>query len=278
MSYNPKKGFEIKERANKIAVGYLSYQYLKKSKTLQGASDTVRQEFADLAEQTKELTMSDMMTKQYEMVKLLTSGFSETADYGPGSATPLGQPLFSASHPYLNGAAVFSNTSSNSLTDTNLQTALNVLKTGVRAQNGKFIGGNEFTLVVGRALAVTARSILQTTGNTVGMYASAGVTTTRDTLLNTFSYKGNIVRLLEIDMIGELLNDGTTLGNAYNWFVLNPKYLQSKKALRYFELYPTVLKSYMNDDNDDMYVSVRSSCAVDHYYAEAGIYGSNATS
>ena len=72
ISFNPKKGFEIKERANKIGIGYLSYQYLKKSKTLQGASDTVKQEFADLAEQTKDLTMSDMMTKQYEMIKLLT--------------------------------------------------------------------------------------------------------------------------------------------------------------------------------------------------------------
>ena len=278
VSFTPKKGFEIKERANKVAVGYLTYEYLKQSKTLDGANNNVLTEFANLADETKDLTMSDMLTKQYEMVRLLTAGFSETADFGPGSSTPNGNPLFYAAHPYLNGTATFSNTSSNPLTDANLQTALTALKTGVRAQNGKFIGGNEFTLVVGRALSVTARNILQTTGNTVGQFAGAGTTTTRDTLLNTFSYKGNIVHLVTLDMIGELLNDGTTLGNAFNWFVMNPTYIKKNKCLKYFELYPTKLKSYVNDDNDDMYVSVRSSCAVDHYWAEAGIYGSNATS
>lgn len=278
MSYGPKKGFEIKEWANKIGIGYLSYQYLKKSKTLMGASDTVKQEFANLAEQTKELVQSDFLTKRYEMVKLFTSGNVETASYGPGSATPNGEPLFDTAHPYLNGAATFSNYTTNSLTDANLQTALNTLKTGVRAQNGKYVSGNRFKLVVGRVLAVTARNILQTTGNTVGMYAGAGTSTTRDTLVNTFSYKGNIVELVEVNEIGELLNDGTTLGNAYNWFVINPEYIAKMKALRTFELYPTTLTSYKNDDNDDMYVSVRSSFAVDHFGAEAWVFWSFATS
>lgn len=278
LAFWPKKGFEIKEWANKIAIGYLSYEYLKRSKTLQGASDTVKQEFADLAEQTKELTMSDMLTKQYEMVKIFTMGNVETESYGPGSPTPHWEPLFSTTHPYSNGASTFSNYTTNSLTDTNLQTGLTALKTGVRAQNGKFIAGGEFTLVVGKVNAVNARNILQTTGNTVGIYAGVGTTTTRDTVLNTFSYKGNIVRLLEIDFLGEPLNGGLTLGNQYNWFLLNTKAIRSQKCLRAFELYPTKLKSYVNDDNDDMYVSIRSSFAVDHYGLESYAYGSFATS
>lgn len=130
-------------------------------------------------------------------------------------------------------------------------------------------------MVVGLANEVVARNILQTPGNMVGMYSGAG---SNAMTLNTFSYKGNRVRLVVIPQIGEAMEDGTTLGNAYNWFVLNPRFLKDALALRAFKLYDTVMKNYENDDNDDLAVSIRGSFAVDHYAAEAGIYGSSATS
>lgn len=278
-AFSPKKGFKIKEWSNKKVIGYLAAQYLKNSKTLAGANTDVQTEMMDLYDQSKDFIISTSLTKQYEIVKLLVLGNIMTNAYGSGSPTPNAQPLFSGSHPYLNGTMTFSNTSTNPLTDANLQIALNQLKTGVRLQNGKFPKvAKEYLLCVSTSQAVVARNILQTTGNAVGQLAGLGTSANRSWIINTFSYKGNTVRIVELPQLGEIQNDGTTLWNVYNWFVINPEVIKWLKAFKAFELYPTKLKSYDNPDTDDIYVSVRTSFAVDHYNAEAGVYGSFATS
>lgn len=136
----PKKGFEIKEWSNKMTVSFLASQWLRKSKTLAGASFDTMEEIGTLSRQTKYLALGLELTKRYEMISILTRGFAVTSTYGPGSPSPIdGLALFSASHTYNNGGGTFSNTTSASLTDSNLQIALTALKTGVRMQNGKFV-------------------------------------------------------------------------------------------------------------------------------------------
>lgn len=284
IQFGNKKGYRSKDFGEEIKVTYKMYQHLKNQQTLSWADSDVKEAYTTLMNDTKDLTLGQMETFIIEQIALFTQGFVETAEYGPGSSTPNLEPLFSASHPILGTGGSFSNilsTPNKVLSATTLQEALNILKTGVKLQNGKKVKqgkGVYYQLYVGVNNAVVARQILNTYGKQAGLYAGTG---NNANLVNQFYFEGNLVEIVELPNLGDIVDAsygyGSTLGNETSWFLMNPFVIEKQVGLRKFEDYATVMKNYQTPSNDAYIVDIRTNIAVDHYYAEAGIVWSKGT-
>jgi hypothetical protein len=280
------KGFYVDPYAAKIQVSKLFKKWMEAAQTLQGADSSVQKEWMELGWNIRSLRYGVVKTANIAATEVLTKGFSIVATNGAGSATAYGQALFSASHPYgvgmaagtfqnvLGGGTTFG-TLNGVLNAANLQGALNVMKTSVRLQNGDRVDTpSKYILGVSRANAVTARGLLNTAGNQVGMYAG---TAANSTLVNTFSYQGNTVEILELPYLGGKKSDGSPVGLDTMWFLMNAEGAEMAGALRKVSLYDAEFWTYTNDSNKMTYVTVDMAFAIDHFGAEAFIVGSQWT-
>lgn len=277
------KGFLVEVYANQIGITKLFMKWIESAQDLTQADSSVKQEWARLADNILALRRGRIKTLNMVATELLTKGFSVSASNGPGSATPYGQALFSASHPYGQGAnaGTFQNvlggsygTLNDDLNATSLQAALNVLK-NTRLQNGDRVDTpSTYKLLVSRANAVTARALLNTAGNQVGIYAGTG---SNAALLNTFSFQGNKVEIVEVPYLGATKKDGTTVGTDAMWFLMNAEGANLAGAMRVIKLYDAEIGAYTNDSNSNSYIKIDMAFAVDHFGAEPFIVGSQGT-
>jgi len=192
--------------------------------------------------------------------------------------------LFSTAHPYGQGgvAGTFSNvlggsygTADTALSATTLQQMLSIHKAQLRLQNGDRVDSpDKYTLMVSRVGAVTARSILNTTGNQVGVYSGTGSNAAQ---LNTFSFNGNIVELVELPYLGSTKQDGTVIGADTYYFLLNKPYASLAGAMRLIKLWDAEVRVYQNDSNGNTFVAMDMGFAIDHYGLESYITGSRGT-
>lgn len=293
IEYGNKKGYLTKDFGNQFETTYKMAAYLRNQQTLTGASDDVKQEYIQIIQDSKDLNLGRMETMTIEMVALYTQGWVDTAIAGPGSPTPNLNPLYFNAHVILGTGGTFSNvlsTPDQVLTNVTLQEALDILKTGVKLQNGKFVkqgAGTFYKLQVGTVLAVTAREILNTYGKQATMYAGAYGTNGTNTAssnanqYNKFYFEGNLVEVVELPNLGDIVEldygYGPTLGLQTEWHVTNPFVVNTQQALRKFEDYAPVMKNYNVPSNDNYVVDIRANVGVDHYYAECGTVGSRGT-
>ena len=278
------KGFAIEQYGKKIGISKLFRKWLETAKTLDGADSSVMKEYQRMTNDIVSLRRGAQKTKNRRCTEVLTQGWVATAANGAGSATMYGQPLFSASHPYGNGAnaGTFQNvlggsygTLDDDLNATSLQAAIDLHKSGLRLQNGDRVEiPTKYTLVVSNKLATTARKILNTAGNQVGTFAADG---SNSSALNQFSFDGNKIEIVENPFFGYIREDGTTVGTETMWFLVNTEALEMAEALREITLYDVEATSYVNDSNNQMFVSVDMGMAFDHYGAESFIVGSKGT-
>lgn len=160
------------------------------------------------------------------------------------------------------------------LNATSLQAALNVQK-NLKLQNGDRVDTpSTYKLLVSRANAVTARALLNTAGNQVGIYAGTG---SNAALLNTFSFQGNKVEIVEVPYLGAAKKDGTLVGTDAMWFLLNAEGANMAGAMRVIKLYDAEIGAYTNDSNKNSYITVDMAFAVDHFGLESFIVGSQGT-
>jgi len=96
------KGFQIVQYGNQIPITKLFRKWIESAQTLDGADSSVKAEWIRLSSNIKALMRGQRKRKNIVAAQLLTEGWIDTNAYGPGSATPYGEPLFSASHPYGN--------------------------------------------------------------------------------------------------------------------------------------------------------------------------------
>lgn len=85
---------------------------------------------------------------------------------------------------------------------------------------------------------------------------------------------GNKIKLVELELLGDIDKNGNTIGSETMWFLRNPRYVQKTKCFKCVKLYNPRIKNYSNDDTDAQIVDIRIGYAVDHYGAECGIFGS----
>jgi hypothetical protein len=272
------KGFEIKQYGGKIGITKLFRKWIETSQTLEGADSSVKSEWARLAQNIINLRRGQMKNKNIDMTALLTSGWSSANAFWPGSVTPYGQPLFSASHPYKDGSESFSNllsTADGALTSARLQDALDGHKSRLRLQNGdRVMTPSSYSLITGRELAVSARELLNTSGNQVNVLSGAG---TNSAEVNQFAFNGNKVELVENPFVWYVKKDGSAVGTENNWFLCNCEGASIASAMRRIDLYDAEVNVYTNDSNNNTYVSLDLGYAVDHYGLESFVIGSRGT-
>lgn len=280
--FTPKKGIYQVEIAKSYSRSKFFTEWSRKAKTLQGAPDAIQAELLDVAENVRDLALAYDFRYAEELVKLLTKGFSITADAGPGSATPKGKALFDT-HSYwvpgglisgtytnfTNGAFTFDPNNATDLTNgtTRLQTLINQLKS-IRDENGKFIKQiGPYKLYVSRIREVFWKSVL----NNGSKFSGQGTNAMKE---NQFLFDGNIVEIVVLDILGQPDYQGVNIGTTDYIFVTNSGALKQAKALKTYRLYPLTVDSWQNMATKVLTTDARAAIGCDHYGAEKFIAGS----
>jgi hypothetical protein len=156
------------------------------------------------------------------------------------------------------------------LTATNLATAIEKhiairLENGSRVKQPRMEG---YTLFVSPGKELAARVIL----NDNSKFAGTG---TNANLGNQFMFEGSKVNLEVMDKLADYDKNGTIIGSATQWFLVNMPALKEAEALKFIRLCSPLVKQYINNETDQSIVDVRNGYAVDHFGAEYFIVGSN---
>lgn len=267
------KSYAMKSYGLKHKCTKLFFEWIKQGAQMVGADSSVQTELNSFKESIQRLVQGSTLTMNEQIAKLFGNGFSITAAYGPGSPSPDGLALFSASHLVKKTGGTFSNliTAGQTLSATNLETWIQSYKTQVKTANGYRIKTPDvFDLLVPRALETTARKILNSSGDQAGIYAGTG---SNANLLNVFSFQGSKVRLTVLDMLGEISSDGVTKIGGANadtmWFLMNKEYALTYKAFRLFKLWDNEIKMWQDDETDSFYTKVTTHFGVEHFNPEA---------
>lgn len=269
----PKKGVYQKEIGEKFTSSFLFTQWTRDAKTIEGAPDSIQAELTNLASQTQDLVTGYDIRYAEEMVKVLTLGFSISASEWPGSPTPKGLALFSASHTIAAGGT-FSNLvtwpsyTSIAVGTTQLQAALDLHKK-MKDENGKKIKqprNAPYKLVCSRVREVFWKQVLNDGSNFSGQGTNANA-------VNQFNFKGNLVSLEVCDLLGDADYSGATIGSDDMWFLINPTVMKKTKALRTYRLYSPRIKTWENNETDELNTSIRAVIGCDHYSAEYCVVG-----
>jgi hypothetical protein len=274
--FKPKKGVYQQEVGRVFTISYYMTQWIRKVAKLQDAPGEVQAHLIDVAEQTRDLIMSFDIRKSEDLTKVLTKGFAVTTANGPGSATPKGNPLFYASQPYGVAGTSITGTFSNTVTGAvytdvatgtaQLQAALNLIKQ-TKDDNGKFIREpGMYKLYVSRVRLVFWKQVL----NNGSQFSGQGPNAMQE---NQFLFQGNKIEIVQLDSLGQPDYQGNLIGTSDMAFLMNPEYITQAKALRSYNLYAPKVKTYDNDETDEMSTSFRGVFGMDHYGAELGIVG-----
>jgi len=266
----PSKGYSIVEYGGKITSSFLFGEWLRTAKTLNGASDDLKAEFVAQSQKTKKLMNAAEKGMEYECVKVYTKGFSTTAGYWPGSATPKGLSLFNASHTVFATGGTFSNLATGALTSTTLKAGIQ-LHIAARLENGDRVSQPRtagYTLYVSPAGEVNAREILNNGSKFSALSAN------NSNVENVFMFEGSKVVLEIMEKLGDYDKDGTLIGTDVMWFLANKPALKEAEAFKFIRLYSPIVKQYMNDETDQSIVDIRNGFAADHYGAEYFVVGS----
>jgi len=275
----PNKGFEIREYGEKLTTSFLMGEWLKTSKTLEGADSSVKQEWMTIARDGKYLIEAVAMRVCIDMLQVYTKGFGAPSSvHGAGSPTPKGLPLFSVNHTSRQGSIVWRNMGQAAnlnapFSATALQDALDVHKNVIKAENGyKVRRPGVYDLIVSPFEEVNARKVLnENQSGETSQYSGVGNNANQ---MNQFTFRGNKVNLVVVEMLGDLDKHGNKIGNEKMWFVRNTDLIKKTRALKMIELYKPKMQNYQNQDTDAYIVDIRAGYACDHYGAEYGLVGS----
>lgn len=260
--------YAIKHKVTKVFM-----EWLKKGAHMVGVDSSVAKELQSFKEAIERMVMGSQLTVNELITRTFTDGFSVSAAYGAGAASPDGQALFSASHLVRKDGTTFSNliAAGKFLTAITLAEAIQNYKTTIKTPNGYRVKTPDvFDLLVPRALETTARTILNSTGEQAGMYAGTG---SNANLLNMFAFQGSKVRLTVLDMIGEVGMDGSVIGWSTvvadkMWFLMNKEYALTYKAFRIFRLWDNEITMFKNDETDSLFTKISTHVGVEHFNPE----------
>lgn len=257
--------YAIKHKVTKVFL-----EWLKKGAQMVGVDTSVAAELQSFKEAIERMVMGSQLTVNELIARTYADGFSVTAAYGAGAASPDGVALFSASHVVKKTGGIFTNIATGALSAATLESTIELYKSQVKTPNGYRIKTPDiFDLLVPRTLETTARKILNSGGDQAGIYAGTG---SNANLLNVFSFQGSKVRLTVLDMVGEVGMDGSVIGGANAgtmWFLLNKEYALKYKAFRIFRLWDNEITMFKNDETDSLFTKISTHVGVEHFNPEA---------
>lgn len=277
------KGYQVTSFSDKIGLSRIMKEWLGTSRTLESADSSVKSTFRKFKRDVEVLRKGAIKSRNGYATKILTSGWVSTSDYGPWSATAYGKALFATDHPYKQGigAGTFDNTldtegtADDALDATVLQTSLDIHKKSLRLQNGdRVMTPSSYKLLVSRVGAVNARNIINSDGNSAGMFSGVG---TNSAELNTFNFRGNKIEIVELPDLGREQRNGTIIGSDDYFFVANTEAMAAAEALKVIPLIEGEVDVWEDKNTKQEYVSYYESYAMDHFGAESFIVGSRGT-
>lgn len=271
--FGPKKWMSQVEFWEKFTMSYLMSEWAKNGMGLVGASDTIQAEIASINEQAKDLVEWYDITYAEEMVKTLTKGFEITStDWAWSACARDGEALFSEKHKLKDGTT-FSNLIKTSVDYTDvedwkakLQSAIDMLKT-MKFDNGKKVRQPKweaYKLFCSRLRETYWLEVINNNSNKAGIWTNAEKE-------NTFSFQNNLVQVVAIDLLWDLDVDGNTIWNDDMWFVSNPTAIKKLKAFKDAQLYTPKIKTWENNETDEISTSIRAIIWTWHYDAEFAI-------
>lgn len=229
---------------------------------------TVATELSNLADNVKRLWMQAKITMVDEATKLLTSGFSITSDYGPGSASPDGYALFSNSHASWDNLVTAVISSSNA--QAKLLEGINLLRNVKNDKWGIYKLPRMFTLVTWPSSEYVWRKALNNweyySSRQDDVALSNGVTVNVFTSIDWFK-----VALLVLESIGQPDSDWNAIWTWTESFLMDTERLRTSKALRLIKLYDVEVDDYIDQRTKEYVVDCDLAFTVEHFGAEIGI-------
>ena len=269
----PKKGLSQREIWEKFTMSYLFSQWSRKAQTLSWAPESIQAELVQVAEQSKDLMVGYDITYAEELVKVLSLWFAVTTAEWPWSATARNWlALFSASHLLKDGSTFSNIVTWSAYTDvatgqTKLQTALDLLKT-MKFDNGKKVKQSKmYTLYCSRAKETHWLEVI----NNGSTQSWVGSNSAKE---NVFNFRNNMVKVVVLDLLWDTDSNGTVIWADAYWFLANTDTVTKMKSLRCATLYSPRIKSWENDETDEMNTSIRAVVWAWHFDAEFTIVGS----
>ena len=260
------KGYRLKRFANRIPITKPLRKWIENSTKSAKLDGTVKVELAKLARNTDRLVRAAKITRNELSLEVLTKGFSVTAAYWPWSAYPDGQPLFSANHVIKATWEIQSNLVTGALTQLKLEEAISKLRNMKDGIGRTMKLASTYTLIVPTSLEATARKIL----NDGSKFAAAvsDVAVGNDVTSSIFQWDGFRIELLVIDGLNQPKKDGTKVGTATNWFVINKDAVRNYEAFKTIVLFNEEMDMYEDKASKVMYVDIDLSLNSDFYNYE----------
>ena len=272
----PKKGLSQREIGDKFTMTYLFTQWARKAKNLKGAPESVQAELVLVKDQSQDLVQGYDITFAEELVGVPAKGFSVVSvwDGLTNACARDGLALFSAVHE-LKDWTTFSNIvtgaayTSIAVGQTQLQSALDALKT-MKFDNGKKVEQvkwEAYKLYCSRVKETFWLSVINDGSDNSGVG-------TNSAQKNTFNFKNNLVEVVVLDLLWDTDSNGDAIGTDEMFFVANPKYIRKAKALRCANLYSPRIKTWENDETDEMNTSIRAIVGAGSFDLEFWMIGS----
>lgn len=274
-TFGPKKWMSQVEYGEKFTISFLLNEWTKSWKNIDGAPDNIQAEALGIAGQVQDLIEWYDITYAEELVKTLAKGFEVTSSEGPWSACARDWfSLFYNAHE-LRDSTTFSNIIEGDVdyTDVNsgkakLQDAIDKLKT-MRFDNGKKIKQPKwepYKLFCSRVRETYWLEVINNWSDKAWLWSNSAKE-------NTFSFQNNLVQVVAIDLLWDLDVDWNVIGNDDMWFVSNPMAVRKLEAFKCAQLYPPRIKTWENDETDEVNTSIRAIIGTGHYDAEFAIVG-----
>lgn len=260
------KGYKMKRFGRAVAVSKPLRKWIEASAVSPKLDASTKRELAKLAKDVNLLISSTKITKNELATEVFTKGFSVTAAYWPGSASPDGQPLFSATHIIKSTGQTQSNLQTGALTQANLTAAIEKLRNMRDWVGRKMKRAKTYQLIVPTELEATARKLLNDWSNFAA--AVSDVSVSNSVTSNIFMWDGFRIELLVLETLNQPKSDGTMVGSATQWFVLNREAAREYEAFKYLTLYTEEMDMWEDKKTKVLFVDVDLSFTCDHYNYE----------
>lgn len=260
------KGYKLSRFGKKVAISKSLRKWIEASTKSPKLDWTVKMELRKLSNDINQLINSVKITKAERATELFTKGFSKTAAYWPGSGTPDGVALFSASHVIKSTWALQSNLISWALTQTTLENAITALRNMRDGMGRKMKRAKVYQLFVSSENEKNARRILNDGSNFAASVLDTA--TTNDVTANVFQWDGFRIELVVLETLNQPKWDGTTVGSATMWFLMNREAARQLEAFKYIVLYNEEMDMYEDKPTKVVYVDMDLSFNVDAYNYE----------
>lgn len=278
------KGYKAVPFGGKISLSRIMKEWLGTTQTLKDADSSVQTTFRKFKSDVQRLRRGSMKSMNTYATRIYTDGYSNTAANWPGSLTPYGQFLWDTDQPYGQGAGAgtFRNvlggsygTLNSAFSTTNLQYMLDMHKAELRLQNGDRVDSpSSYKLLTSRVNAVTVREVLNTAGNSAGVYSGAANNSAE---LNTFNFNGNKVEIVEVPDLGRTKKDGSVVGADTHYYLVNTDAARQAMALRVLPIIRNEVDMWYEENTKTTYVSLYDYYAMDHYGFESFATASQGT-